>query len=89
MNPWCIAIQNDNLYVSDINKHTVFYFKLPDMKLIQRVGKEGTGNLEFNQMNWYKYILVSVFIAKYQICKQSYSIHLDFYGEKYHNTSIN
>ena len=45
--PCGIAIQNDNLYVSDANKHKVFYFKLPDMKLIQQVGKKGTGNLEF------------------------------------------
>ena len=47
MNPWGIAMQNDNLYVSDVNNHKVFYFKLPDMKLIQQVGKKGTGNLEF------------------------------------------
>ena len=47
INPWGIAIQNDNLYVSDGNNHKVFYFKLPDMKLIQQVGKKGSGNLEF------------------------------------------
>ena len=47
MNPWGIAIQDDNLYVSDVNNHKVFYCKLPDMKLIQQVGKYGTGNLEF------------------------------------------
>ena len=46
-NPWGIAIQNDNLYVSDVN-HKVFYFKIPDMKLMQQVGKKGSGNLEFN-----------------------------------------
>ena len=45
--PFGIAIQNDNLYVSDVNNHSVFHFKLPDMKLIQRVGKYGSGNLEF------------------------------------------
>ena len=47
-NPYGIAIRNDNLYVSDWNNHKVFHFKLPDMKLIQRVGTRGTGNLEFN-----------------------------------------
>ena len=46
-NPLGIAIQNDNLYVSDWNIHSVFHFKLPDMKLIQRVGKKGSGNLQF------------------------------------------
>ena len=45
--PWGISIHNDNLYVSDGNSHKVFYFKLPDTKLIQQVGKYGTGNLEF------------------------------------------
>ena len=47
MNPWGIAIQNDSLYVSDVNNHKVFYFKLPVMKLIQQVGEYGIRNLEF------------------------------------------
>ena len=47
LNPWGIAIHNDNLYVSDVNEHNVFHFMLPDMKLIQQIGTRGSGNLEF------------------------------------------
>ncbi|KAI6658089.1 PEP-CTERM domain protein [Oopsacas minuta] len=46
--PWGILIHEDNIYVTDIEHHAIFLFKLPDLTMIKRVGKEGSGSEEFN-----------------------------------------
>ena len=46
-NPWGIAIQNNNLYVSDIFKQALLHFKLPRIKFLQQIGKEGSAKGEF------------------------------------------
>ncbi|KAI6658093.1 hypothetical protein LOD99_15806 [Oopsacas minuta] len=46
--PWGILIHEDNIYVTDIVHYAIFLFKLPDLTMIKRVGKEGSGSEEFN-----------------------------------------
>ncbi|KAI6654363.1 hypothetical protein LOD99_760 [Oopsacas minuta] len=46
--PCGIVIHEDNIYVTDIRQHAIFLFKLPDLTMIQRVGKEGSGIEEFD-----------------------------------------
>ena len=44
-----ILIHLDNIYVTDTDQHAIFLFKLPNLTMIKRVGKEGSGNEEFNE----------------------------------------
>ena len=46
--PCGIFIHLDNIYVTDTKQHAIFQFKLPDLTMIKRVGKRGSGNEEFN-----------------------------------------
>ena len=46
--PYGILIHLDNIYVTDTIQHAIFLFKLPDLTMIKRVGKRGSGNEEFN-----------------------------------------
>ena len=48
MSPVGIAINGDEVYVSDAYLHSIFHFKLPDFKLVAKVGKKGTGKGEFS-----------------------------------------
>ena len=44
-----IAIHTNNMYVSDVVVHAVFQFKIEsDIRLVAKLGTEGTGNGEFN-----------------------------------------
>ena len=45
--PWGILIHQDSIYVTDINQHAIFLFKLSDLTMVKRVGKRGYGNEEF------------------------------------------
>ena len=45
--PIGIAINGDEVYVSDSDSHSIFHFKLPCFELITKVGKKGTGKREF------------------------------------------
>ena len=45
--PRGMAINKNNIYVSDVNIHVLFQFRIPDLKLIQQVGKRGSGVREF------------------------------------------
>ena len=45
--PVGIAINGDEVYVSDTLLHSILHFKLPGFKLITKVGKQGTGKGEF------------------------------------------
>ena len=45
--PWGILIHHDHIYVTDTNQHAIFLFKLPDLTMVKRVGKRGSGNEEF------------------------------------------
>ncbi|KAI6661318.1 hypothetical protein LOD99_10042 [Oopsacas minuta] len=46
--PYGILIHEDNIYVTDTEHYAIFLFKLPDLTMIKRVGKEGSGSEEFN-----------------------------------------
>ncbi|KAI6661724.1 NHL repeat containing protein [Oopsacas minuta] len=46
--PWGILIHEDNIYVTDIEHHAIFLYELPELTMIKRVGKEGSGSEEFN-----------------------------------------
>ena len=48
-NPWGILIHQDNIYVTDIgyNANAIFLFRLPDLKMIKKAGKRGSGREEF------------------------------------------
>ena len=46
--PMGIAINGDEVYVSDSYLHSIFHFKLPGFRLITKVGKKGTGKGEFS-----------------------------------------
>ena len=43
-----IAINGDEVYVSDEYLNSIFHFKLPGFQLITKVGKKGTGKGEFS-----------------------------------------
>ena len=45
--PIGIALRGEQVYVTDSLLHSIFHFKLPDFKLLGRVGKEGSGKGEF------------------------------------------
>ncbi|KAI6661130.1 NHL repeat containing protein [Oopsacas minuta] len=46
--PWGILIHEDKIYVTDIEHQGILLFKLPDLTMIKRVGKRGSGSREFN-----------------------------------------
>ena len=46
--PIGIAINGDEVYVSDAYLHSILHFKLPGFQLITKVGKKGTGKGEFS-----------------------------------------
>ena len=46
--PQGILIHLDNIYVTDTHQHAIFLFKLPDLTMVKRVEKEGSGKKEFN-----------------------------------------
>ena len=64
--PLGIAISEENIYVSGCSECTIFHYKLPDYRLVSRVGKEGSGENEFFDP---QYISVSsegdVYVADY------------------------
>ena len=48
-NPFGIAVDGDNIYLTDIELHCVFHFKMvPYFHLVATEGKRGTGEEEFN-----------------------------------------
>ena len=46
--PVGIAINGNEVYVSDILLHSILHFKLPGFQLVTKVGKQGTGKGEFD-----------------------------------------
>ena len=46
--PIGVAINGDNIYVSEFLKCTIFHYKLPDYCLVSSVGKKGSGENEFS-----------------------------------------
>ena len=46
--PMGIAINGDEVYVSNSFLHSIFHFKFPGFELITKVGKKGTGKGEFS-----------------------------------------
>ena len=46
--PRGIAINGDDVYVSDSNLNSILHFKLPGFRLITKIGKKGTGKGEFS-----------------------------------------
>ena len=47
-NPFGVAISGENMYISEILKYTILHYKLPDYRLVSRVGKKGSGENEFS-----------------------------------------
>ena len=52
--PWGIAVHRDNVYITDMEAHSVFHFKVEvskggNFRLIVRQGGKGSGNGEFDQ----------------------------------------
>ena len=47
INPYGILINRENIYVTDTVQHAIFQFKLQDLTLVKRAGKEGSGDNEF------------------------------------------
>ena len=48
IHPMGIAINGDEVYVSDERLDSIFHFRLPGFELITKVGKKGTGKGEFS-----------------------------------------
>ena len=48
VDPYGIAISENNVFVSDWGSHCVYKFTLPRFQLVTKVGKAGTGVREFN-----------------------------------------
>ena len=46
--PVGVAISGENIYVSEFLKCTIFRYKLPDYRLVSKVGKKGSGENEFS-----------------------------------------
>ena len=45
--PWGILIHLDNIYVTDQRQHAIFLFRLTDLKMVNKVGKRGSGREMF------------------------------------------
>ena len=45
--PWGILIHLDNIYVTDTRQNAIFLFRLTDLKMVKKVGKEGSGKRRF------------------------------------------
>ena len=52
VNPYGIAISEDNVFVSDFGSHCIYKFKLPKFQLVTKVGKYGTGVGEFKSPSY-------------------------------------
>ena len=86
--PYGILIHQDNIYVTDIYHHAIILFKLPYLTMIKRVGKEGTGNEEFNHP---RQLAISpnqlLYVADRDNNRlQILSANLDFQGSLKHQT---
>ena len=46
--PWGILTYRESIFVTDIGHDAIFRFQLPNLKMIKRVGKRGSGNEDFN-----------------------------------------
>ena len=46
--PWGILIKRDNIYVTDVGHDAIFLFRLPDLTMIEKAGKSGSGREEFD-----------------------------------------
>ena len=61
--PIGIAINGNEVYVSDTSLHSILHFKLPGFQLITKVGKKGTGKGEFSSPQQLTVANGSVFVA--------------------------
>ena len=46
--PWGILTYRESIFVTDIGHNAIFRFQLPNLKMVKRVGKLGSGNEKFN-----------------------------------------
>ena len=46
--PWGILIHLDNIFVTDTQHHVIFLIRLPDLKMMKKVCKRGSGRKEFD-----------------------------------------
>ena len=61
--PIGIAINGNEVFVSDTSLHSILHFKLPGFQLITKVGKKGTGKGEFSSPRQLTVANGSVFVA--------------------------
>ena len=62
--PWGVAIQKDNVYVTDIDEHCIFRFKMaPDIRFVCRMGGEGSGFGEFREPRQLAASFTEVYVA--------------------------
>ena len=47
-NPWGIVVNNESIFVTNVEHHALFQFRKKDFKLINRTGTEGNKEGEFN-----------------------------------------
>ena len=47
--PYGIAFGGDNMYITGYNTHSILQYRYPGPKFVRRVGKKGSGKLEFNK----------------------------------------
>ena len=47
LTPWGILIHQDSIYVTDLDHRAIFRFRLPDLKMVKRAGKFGSGREQF------------------------------------------
>ena len=86
--PWGILIHQDNIYVSDLGHDAIFLFKLPDLTMMKRVGKHGSGYEDFNhprQLAIFPNQLLYVPDERNHRL-QILSVNLDFQGSLKHRT---
>ena len=86
--PWGILIHHDNIYVTDWKHNAIFLFKLSDLTMIKRVGKQGSGNEDFY---FPRHLAISpnqlLYVAdQYNDRVQILSANLDFQGSLKHQT---
>ena len=46
--PWCIAVTEDNVFVTDFDLHALLQFSKKDYKLVRRTGSKGRGEGQLN-----------------------------------------
>ncbi|KAI6648650.1 hypothetical protein LOD99_8008 [Oopsacas minuta] len=60
--PWNILVHEDNIYVTDVGHNAIFQFKLSDLTMVKRVGKDGSNSEEFYSLDNLPSLLINTFM---------------------------